>query len=178
VRRVEPEQISGVRILEGRIAADERGHFVKAAEDSMLDPAPGHSGRQLCCAVNVQAGTLRGLHFQVAPYTESKLVWCVVGQVWDVLVDVRADQPTYGRWAGVRLDAGAPQVLRVPPGVAHGYQTLSNHAVLVYLIDGQYSRTHGRTLRWDDPTLGIEWPMPVSLVSAKDQAGAAWPPGS
>ena len=93
----------------------------------------------------------------------------------DVLVDLRPDEPTYGDWAATHLKAVEPAMLTVPPGVAHGFLTLTDGASFVYLIDGEFAPASARTLCWDDPTVGIEWPHEVTVISAKDRAGQPWP---
>ena len=92
-----------------------------------------------------------------------------------VLVDLRPDEPSYGDWTAVHLRADVPEVLSVPAGVAHGFQTLTDEASLIYLIDGAFSPAAARTLRGDDPTVGIEWPRAVTVMSANDRAGQSWP---
>ena len=172
--RVELAELAGARLLEAPFRSDERGHFVKIAQDDDL-PATPH--QQLCTSYNASTGTVRGLHHQIAPFLESKLVWCVAGALLDVLVDLRPEQPTYGDWAAVELlDPGSAVV--VPPGVAHGYQTLADHTTVVYLIEGTYSGEHARALRWDDPTIAVAWPRPMTTISASDRAAPSWPPAS
>lgn len=166
--RVEPTEIPGVSLTPGRRTRDSRGSFTKALDGAV-------SAVQLCAAHNLERGTVRGLHVQVEPYSEEKRVWCVAGSVWDVLVDTRPDEPTYGSWTGLRLDATKPLVLGVPAGVAHGYQSLVDETVVVYLIAGPYSPAHARTISWSDPTLNIDWPLPVSRISDADRDAPPWP---
>jgi dTDP-4-dehydrorhamnose 3,5-epimerase len=118
---------------------------------------------------------VRGLHVQVAPHLESKSIWCSSGELFDVIVDTRPEHGSFGHWAGVLLDGTRPQLLRIPPGVAHGYQTLAVNTAINYLIDGTYAPESARTNRWDDPTLGIDWPHEVTLISDADRAGQPWP---
>ena len=168
--------LAGVAILEGVAFGDDRGELRKVVRREETERA----GLELVVdevivTTNDLAGTVRGMHLQVAPFEESKTLWVTHGRLLDVLVDARPDQPTYGRWAAVELAAGDVLALHVPPGVAHGYQTLEDGTSLTYLMRGAYSPDHARTLRFDDPTVGIEWPLPVSRISAKDQQGVAWP---
>ena len=119
-----------------------------------------------------RAGTLRGLHYQVEPHLEAKLMRCTRGAVFDVLVDLRPDSPTYGRWEGAELSAENGRMLFVPPLCAHGYQTLTDEAEIFYLTSAVYAPGAVRGVRYDDPELAIAWPLPPVEVSAQDQA---WP---
>jgi len=132
--------------------------------------------RQVASAHNVRAGTVRGLHYQVPPDEECKFIWCQSGLVFDVLVDLRPSQPTYGRWLGVTLTGGEARGVYIPSGVAHGYQTLEDHSSLLYLITAEYRPESARSLRWDDPSVGIEWPMPARMISERDATAPQWPP--
>ena len=119
-----------------------------------------------------RAGTVRGLHYQVAPAEEAKLVRCTRGSVFDVLVDLRPGSSTYGLWFGATLSADNGRMLYVPPMCAHGYQTLEDGAEILYLTSAMYSPEAVRGLRFDDPTVGIEWPLPAQAVSEQD---LRWP---
>jgi len=123
----------------------------------------GHSER---------AGTLRGLHYQVAPHEEAKLVRCTRGGVFDVMVDLRPGSRTFGRWFGVELSADNGRMLYVPPMCAHGYQTIEDDSEIYYLASAIYAPDAVRGLRFDDPTVGIEWPLPPRAVSEQDMR---WP---
>ena len=160
--------LAGVQLRPATVHADERGNFTKILDE------PIEAG-QVCTSFNRLRGTVRGLHVQADPFPETKTLWCVAGAVWDVLVDLRPGESTYGNWAAVDLTAAEPAVLTLPPGVAHGYQVIEDGSTLVYVIDGEFSPTAARTLRWDDPTVGIEWPLHVTVMSEADRAGASWP---
>ena len=121
---------------------------------------------------NRSAGTLRGLHYQVAPHEEVKLVRCISGAIHDVIVDLRQGSPTVCQWMGVELSARNRRMLYVPRGFAHGYLTLVDDAEVLYLVSEFYTPGAERGLRYDDPALGITWPLPISVISDKD---AAWP---
>lgn len=164
--------LRGVRVVSALVHDDERGSLQK-----LLDAAPGDavSTTQVCVSSNHLRGTLRGMHVQVAPHLETKRLWCSAGEVWDVLVDARPGEPTYGDWTALHLKALEPALVTIPPGVAHGFLTLTNGASLVYLIEGEFAPDSARTLRWDDPTVGIEWPNEVTVVSDKDRMGWSWP---
>lgn len=119
-------------------------------------------------------GVLRGLHYQVPPSEQGKLVRAVRGEIFDVAVDIRRSSPTFGRWAGRRLSAANREMLWIPPGHAHGFYALDGGAVVIYKCTAAYSPDHDRTLLWNDPTLGIAWPLEGGRepeLSEKDRAG-------
>ncbi len=119
------------------------------------------------------AGVLRGIHYQLAPHAQGKLVRVTVGRVWDVAVDLRRSSPTFGKWVGVELSAANHKQLWIPPGFGHGFLVLSETADVLYKATDHYAPDHDRSLRWDDPRLGIDWPLDgvKPILSAKD-AGA------
>ena len=118
------------------------------------------------------AGTVRGMHYQAAPHEEAKLVRCTRGTVFDVLVDLRPESATRGRWFGTTLSADNARMLYLPPGCAHGYQTLEDGSEIYYLTSAVYAPDAVRGLRFDDPTVGIQWPLPPRGVSEQDMR---WP---
>jgi len=175
--RTEHLPLAGVVVLGYDIATDERGSFRRNVD--LLDLAAlGLDPRvsQVSTATNDVAGTVRGMHFQVSPHEESKTLWCTHGSVLDVLVDVRPGSSTYGSWCSVTLAAGDGKAVHVPPGVAHGYQTLEDDTALVYLISSPHHPESARSLRWSDPTVGIEWPLAVTRISDRDREAPPWPP--
>ena len=169
--RVEWSEMAGVELHPARAHADARGSFFKLYESSG-EPT---ETRQVCTSYNHRSGTLRGLHLQLPPHEETKLVWCTAGALLDVLVDTREDSATYGAWTSVELRADDPELLVVPRGVAHGYQTLVDGTAIAYVIDGVHAPEDARTLAWDDPEVGIRWPLAVTAISPADKDGAAWP---
>lgn len=123
-------------------------------------------------SLSIPAGTVRGLHFQLPPHGQAKLVRCIRGRILDVAVDVRRGSPTFGNWIGVELSAENGEQLFVPVGFAHGFLTLEPHSEVVYKVSAFYAPTHDRGIRWNDPAIGITWPlMPEHppVLSAKDQ---------
>jgi dTDP-4-dehydrorhamnose 3,5-epimerase len=152
---------------------DERGFFARAWCANEFADA-GLSTRLVQCNVsfNRHRGTLRGMHYQVAPHAEVKLVRCTRGAVYDVIADLRPDSPTYLRWIGVELTAENRTAIYVPEGFAHGYQTLVDETETYYQVSVPHAPSAERGVRWDDPALAIEWPFPDPILSAKD---AAWP---
>ena len=153
---------------------DERGFFARVWDpDELLAAGLTPSLAQVSISRSTRAGTLRGMHFQVAPHEEAKLVRCVRGSIFDVVLDLRADSPTYLGWHGVRLDEGNGKALYIPKGCAHGFQTLSADSDVLYLISSAYVPEASSGVRWDDPTFGIEWPAaPERTIGERDRA---WP---
>ncbi|MEM1400637.1 MAG: dTDP-4-dehydrorhamnose 3,5-epimerase [Pseudomonadota bacterium] len=151
---------------------DERGYFVEAFRQNWFAETAGDvTFVQVNQAMSVQPGTVRGLHAQVAPSEQGKLVQCLTGSVFDVAVDARRGSPSYGRWAAVTLTAEACNQVWIPPGFLHGYCSLTPNATVSYLVSGYYDREREVGVRWNDPAIGIEWPDLVdeSTISAKDR---------
>ncbi len=172
----EATRLRGVTLLRGVRFRDERGSLSKLVVVAEARAAGiDLQVEEVVTTVNVEAGTVRGMHVQVAPCEETKTLWVTHGRLFDVLVDLRRDEPTYGEWLGVELTADDDVALHVPAGIAHGYQTLEPDTRLTYLIGAPYSPEHARTLRWDDPTIAITWPLPVTRISARDREGQPWP---
>ena len=162
--------INGCYILDGESVLDHRGSFTRWFETLALASIGSRLDIVQCCSsANVRAGTLRGLHYQRAPYEETKLVRCIRGSAFDVVADIRPASDTYGRWFGVELSASKARSILVPPGCAHGYITLESDTELLYLIDEQYVPSAAAGVRWDDPHLDVQWPMAPTLMSERDQ---------
>jgi dTDP-4-dehydrorhamnose 3,5-epimerase len=171
-----PTGFAGLLVLDSLVHRDDRGVTRKIVTSTLL----AESGldphiEEVLGTSNDVAGTIRGLHYQVAPMAQSKTLWVTSGEIFDVVVDLRADQPTYGRTWSTTLRAEDDVALHVPAGFAHGYQTLCDDARLTYLISRPHSPQHARTLAWDDPHLEIPWPREAARMSPSDQAGAPWP---
>jgi dTDP-4-dehydrorhamnose 3,5-epimerase len=152
---------------------DERGSFARAwcQEEFAARGLTAH-WVQMSMSATRRSGTIRGLHYQLAPWAETKLVRCTRGAIHDVIVDVRPDSPRRGGWIGVDLRASEDHWLYVPEGFAHGFQTLGDDCEVIYLMSEFYHPEAARGLRHDDPHLAIEWPLPLTAISPKD---AAWP---
>ncbi|TNE58348.1 MAG: dTDP-4-dehydrorhamnose 3,5-epimerase [Bacteroidetes bacterium] len=160
-------------IFEPRVFYDERGYFFESYNQRVWEEAGVRVDFvQSNQARSTQFGVLRGLHYQVAPMAQAKLVRVVEGEVLDVVVDLRETSETYGKWFSVRLSAENKRQLFVPRGFAHGYAVLSETAEFVYQCDNFYSRGHEGGIRFDDPTLNIDWEfdLQLALVSEKDLA--------
>lgn len=152
---------------------DERGFFARAwcRQESKTHCIAGDPV-QINIARNHLAGTLRGLHYQLAPYAETKIIRCLCGAIFDIVVDLRPDSPTFTRWAGVELTASNHRSLFVPEGCAHGYLTLVDDTEVLYQVSTCYHPASERGVRWDDPAFGIILPAPVRIISDKDRN---WP---
>ena len=166
--------LSGAYIVELEKKEDFRGFFARAWCKKEFE-AKGLNTHfvQANTAFSFKKGTLRGMHFQVAPFREAKLIRCIRGAIFDVIVDLRPDSVTHMSWYGVELTADNRKMLYQPEGFAHGYQTLADHTETLYQVSQFYSPEHERGVRWDDPQFGIEWPESREIIiSDKDKA---WP---
>ncbi len=174
--KISSTPLHGVLLLEGMLHRDERGHFTELFNRREFQAATGlnvdfvqdnlsHSRQHV----------LRGLHYQVVE-PQGKLIRVLRGEVFDVIVDLRRSSPSYGQWASFKLNAEQPQMLWVPPGLAHGFLTLSETADCLYKTTTHYAPSHERCLRWDDQVLNINWPLSSEpVIAAKDRAGQSWP---
>lgn len=170
--RVSPLEISGVRLVSIKRIEDDRGEFIKIfdpIDDASQDKNIFFSS--ISISRNYNVGTLRGLHFQTPPYSEHKLISCIKGSVFDVFVDLRPNSKTIGNWASFELSETSASSLYLPPGIAHGYQTRALDSTLIYGISPGYVESSTRTLNFADPTLAIEWPLSVEILSDKDKLG-------
>jgi dTDP-4-dehydrorhamnose 3,5-epimerase len=165
--------LSGAAVIEIETHEDDRGFFARAfCQREFEEHGLGPTVAQCNMAFNHEAGTLRGMHYQLPPAAEAKLIRCIRGAVYDVIVDLRLDSPTYLHHFGVELSADNRRALYVPELFAHGYQTLADDTEVLYQVSEFYTPGQERGLRHDDPLLAIDWPLPVSVISPKD---AAWP---
>lgn len=165
--------LAGAALVDLERREDDRGFFARTFDRQQFAEAGLEPLVEQCnLSYNHLAGTLRGMHFQVAPATEAKLVRCTSGAIVDTIVDVRPDSPTYLQSLSVELTADNRRALYVPPMFAHGYQTLVDGAEISYQVSEAYTPGTERGLRHDDPALGLSWPLPVSRISGKD---ASWP---
>ena len=161
--------LDGVVLIEPDWHHDERGRFGRVfCEDEFAAAGLPQRFRQCNLSTNPREGTLRGMHVNVRSHWESKLVRCVRGAVFDVMVDVRPESPTYCRWYGVRLDADEGRALYAPEGCAHGFLTLEPGTDVYYHMGSAYAPGAGRGYRWDDPTFDIRWPATPRVISDRD----------
>jgi dTDP-4-dehydrorhamnose 3,5-epimerase len=164
--------VPGVWLVEPDIFPDERGSFARAWVPEEF-AARGLDTAIVQCglASNRRRGTIRGLHYQTAPFEEVKFVRATRGAVFDVAVDLRPESPTYCQWVGVKLTADNRLSLYLPRGVAHGYQTLADETDVLYFVSSAYSPAHQAGVRWDDPAFGVAWPLgPPTAISDRDRA--------
>jgi dTDP-4-dehydrorhamnose 3,5-epimerase len=163
--------LAGLRCIERQPLGDARGSLTRLFCDDELATAgwPGPIA-QINLSATASQGTVRGLHFQHPPHAETKLVSCLRGQVWDVALDLRAGSPTFLQWHAELLSASNHRALLIPPGFAHGFQTLSDEVELLYCHSQPYHPPAEGGLHPQDPRLAIPWPLPVALLSARDAA--------
>ncbi len=164
-------KLRGTFIIEPSLFPDERGWFATVWNYEAF-AQHGLAARfvQANSSFNKQRGTLRGMHFQLEPHQEAKLVRCTVGAIYDVVVDLREDSPTFRQWAAVELTSSNRRVLYVPEGFAHGFQTLEDDTEVAYQISEYYYPESARGVRWDDEVFGIKWPLPISVISERDRS--------
>lgn len=161
--------LPGVVLIEPRVFGDARGHFFEAFNRTRFAAAGLPTDFPQANTSRSARGVLRGLHHQW-PKPQGKLVWVVEGAVWDVAVDVRRGSPTFGQWFGDELSAANQRMIYVPPGCLHGFQVLSEHATFCYLVTELYDPACDRSIAWDDPDIGVQWPLADPELSAKDRA--------
>ena len=169
---ITPASIADVLLIQPKRFGDARGYFAETFNPRMAAAAKLPIFVQDNESLSVETGTVRGLHYQVAPFSQTKLVRCVRGAVLDVAVDLRTQSSTYGQYVAQNLSAESGLMVLVPSGFAHGFCTLQPDTLVCYKVDAVYSAPHERGLAWDDPDLGISWPVPVSgaVLSDKDRA--------
>lgn len=165
--------LKGAYVIEPEKLQDERGFFARAWCRREFENH-GLTARiaQVNVSYNIKRGTLRGMHYQAAPYEETKLVRCTKGAIYDVIVDLREGSPTYLQWIGVELAANDHRMLYVPENFAHGFQTLDDDTEVSYQVSQFYTPGSEKGIRWNDPAVGIEWPLAPTAMSTKDQG---WP---
>lgn len=164
-------KLNDVLILESKIFGDERGWFMESWSDRTLkDAGIDISFVQDNHSFSAVKGTLRGLHYQLNPMCQAKLIRCTRGELWDVAVDIRKGSPQYGQWTGVHLSAENKRQVLVPRGFAHGFITLTDDVEVQYKADNYYAPECDGNIRWNDPDIGIEWPIEPAILSPKDAA--------
>jgi len=170
---IQPTPLAGAYTVALERREDERGFFARAfCRDEFTAAGIEPDLSQANLSYNRLKGTLRGLHYQVPPYPETKLVRCVAGSLFDVIVDVRPESPTYREWFGIELSAANQLAVFVPRGFAHGLVTLQDDTSVFYMASEFYAPGSEAGLRWDDPHIGIDWPVQPTVISEKDRA---WP---
>jgi dTDP-4-dehydrorhamnose 3,5-epimerase len=166
----QPLPLAGAYLIRLQAHVDHRGFFARTfCVDEFAAAGLPTQFPQANLARSERAGTLRGMHLQLAPHAEDKLVRCVRGRIFDAIVDLRDDSPTYRESCAVTLDDRAGDALFVPAGFAHGYQTLVDDTDVLYAMSSRYAPAAARSIRWNDPALRIAWPLPAPIVSETDR---------
>jgi len=168
-------KLPGAYCIEPERREDHRGFFARVwCQDEFARHGLNPNAAQLNVGFTLTEGGIRGMHFQIAPHQEVKIVRCTQGALFDVIVDLRSDSPTYRQWVGVDLTAANRRMLYVPEGCAHGYQTLRDDTEMCYLTSAPYAPASARGVRYDDPAFKIEWPLPMTGISDADRAWPDW----
>jgi len=166
-------ELAGAFVVELDKKPDDRGFFSRAfCSREFAEHGLKSQVVQANLSYNHTKGTVRGMHYQVTPATEPKFIRCIRGAIWDVIIDMRPESPTYLQHIGIELSADNRTALYVPDMFAHGNQALTDGAELLYLVGEFYTPGYERGVRYNDPAIGIEWPIPVTIISDKD---ASWP---
>jgi dTDP-4-dehydrorhamnose 3,5-epimerase len=168
-------KLKGAFIITPDLIEDERGFFARTFcrrefEENALNP----NLLQCNISFNETKGTLRGMHYQAGLQSEVKLVRCTAGAIYDAIIDLRPESPTFKQWLSTELTENNHHLLYVPEGFAHGYQTMTPQTEVFYQVSAFYHPASERGIRWDDPAFGIEWPLPITVVSKKDASHPNW----
>jgi dTDP-4-dehydrorhamnose 3,5-epimerase len=165
--------LKGAYVIEIEKLKDHRGFFARAwCQKEFEKHNLVSQAKQANVSYNKKKGTLRGMHYQLAPYEETKIVRCTRGAIYDVIIDLRPASSTYTQWIGVELSAESYEMLYVPENFGHGFQTLKDDTEVIYQVSQFYTPGSERGIRWDDPAFGIDWPLAVQVISDKDNS---WP---
>lgn len=168
--RFVPTMLAGAFLIEQERHADERGFFARTwCEEEFAERGLDAHLSQCSVSHNRHRGTLRGLHYQLPPYAEAKLVRCARGALYDVAVDLRPDSPAFQKWFGVELTEDNGRALYIPRGFAHGFLTLTADTEVEYFISTPYVPEATRGIRWNDPFCGVAWPAPVEVINPRDK---------
>ena len=163
--------LAGAYVVGMERHADERGTFARSwCQREFRDIGIDHRLVQCNVSYNIRRGTLRGMHYQAAPFGEAKLVRCTRGALYDVMIDLRPASPTFLRWAAFELTSGDGKAVFIPAGCAHGFKTLEDDTEIFYQMSEFYAPQYARGVRWDDPLFGVEWPAGEITISPRDRA--------
>ncbi|TWT87506.1 dTDP-4-dehydrorhamnose 3,5-epimerase [Pseudobythopirellula maris] len=169
----EETPLSGAYVIDLEKRGDDRGFFARVfCENEFGELDLAQNFLQVNNSLTTDRGALRGMHYQLAPHAETKVVRCIKGSLWDCIIDLRFDSPTFGEWYGIELSAENRRMLYVPKGFAHGFITLEPSTEALYFVDEFYAPQAERGVRYNDPRFGIEWPIEPVVLSEKD---ASWP---
>ncbi len=167
-------KIEGTYVIDPELRSDERGYFTRMFCKKELDGAGIYFPEimQGNRSHTLRKGMIRGMHYQIPPYAEDKIIQCVSGAIYDVVLDMRKDSSTFGQWVSEELTAENGKMILVPKGCAHGFQTLTDNCMVQYLLSAYYTAESERGMKWNDPAFGIVWPIEDVGVSEKDEN---WP---
>jgi dTDP-4-dehydrorhamnose 3,5-epimerase len=169
--------LAGAFVIELEKRGDDRGFFARAfCREEFERHGLSTIFVQVNNSLSGELGTLRGMHYQLSPRAETKVVRCIRGALWDCIIDLRSESPTFGSWFGETLSAENRRMMYVPKGFAHGFITLEPNTEAFYFVDEFYAPTHERGLRWNDPKFGIRWPAHPKVISEKDAAARDFDP--
>ncbi len=170
-----PTEFVGAWLIEPEFVSDARGSFARTWCSREFE-GRGLNPRLAQCSISTNRlqGTVRGMHCQRGPQAETKLVRCTRGAIFDVIVDMRPGSPTFLRWSGIELSANNHRLLYIPAGFAHGFQTLLDESEVFYQISCEYEPKYYSGVRWDDPSIQVAWPLPISKISSQDQSWPEW----
>jgi len=161
--------LKGAYIIDINKLADDRGYFARTFCKNEFDKVGLEPNiAQTNMSFNPKKGTLRGMHYQVSPYEETKLVKCTSGAIYDIIIDLRKDSPTYFKWIGVELSEDNNRMLYVPKDFAHGFITLADNTAIQYMVSQFYAPGAEKGIKWDDPKFNIHWPIDIAVISEKD----------
>jgi len=164
-------KLKGAYVIEPEKLEDERGFFARTWDQKEFERIGLNSKLVQCnTSFNKKKGTLRGMHYQLAPYQDTKLVRCTRGKIYDVIIDLKSDSKTFKEWFGIELDEKNCKILYVPEGFAHGFQTLEDDTEVFYQMSEFFRPDYARGIRWDDETLQITWPLKPTVISKKDSS--------
>lgn len=164
-------KIQGVYIIEPEPKIDKRGYFLRAfCKEEMGRLDIDFNIVQVNRSFTKKKGTIRGLHYQTSPRQEDKIIQCLKGEVYDVLLDLRANSPTFGKWISAKLSGKNKRMILMPKGCANGFQTLTDNCLIEYFMSEYYSPENGAGIRWDDPLFKIKWPIKKIFLSEKDKS--------
>ena len=159
----------GVYIIEIEKYEDERGFFARTWDKNQIkEMGLDDSIIQSSMSYNRKKGTIRGMHYQIKPFEETKLVRCTKGKIFDVIIDLRKDSETFKKWISIELSENNHRTLYIPKGFAHGFQTLEDNTEIIYDISQTYNPEYSNGIRWNDKIIGIKWPLEVTMISKKD----------
>ena len=162
-------KFKGVFEIQLEAQEDKRGFFMRAYDAQLFEKYKIHRGWvQENHSLSAEKGVIRGMHFQFPPHSETKLIRVVHGEIYDVFIDLRKNSPTFGQWDSIKLSADNKKIIYIPRDFAHGFCTLTKNCEVLYKVDNYYAPEYEGSVRWNDPDLGIDWPLNTPILSEKD----------